>query len=226
MRPSSTTSDSAADDAAARSSRWTVRRALRMSDGAARRLAAAIVIVTLLAARSGHVSWVTAVVAIALVPAVLVDLRIHRLPNRLVGGAALAGVAAALTAVATGQDLHVIDAALGAAAMAAPLLLAHLVSPASMGFGDVKLAAVLGAGLGVGDPIHALIALAAGAAITVLHGLVTRRRTVPFGPGLLVGAVLTVAATATGSDPALLPPSNPTIDASAAVTDAGRTATT
>ena len=37
----------------------------------------------------------------------------------------------------------------GAAVLAVPLLLVHLVSPAGLGFGDVKYGALIGAGVGV-----------------------------------------------------------------------------
>ena len=65
----------------------------------------------------------------------------------------------------------------------------HLVSPAGMGFGDVKAGAVAGAALGLIDPQLAVLALVLGLAAAASWGLVRRSRTVPFGPGLVAGAL-------------------------------------
>ncbi|MGW5382791.1 prepilin peptidase [Nocardia sp. NPDC003963] len=72
------------------------------------------------------------------------DLRSRRLPNPLTlpGAAAVFGYAAL-----TG---HLDAAGRGAALLAAPYLLAHLVRPAALGAGDVKLAVGLGAAAGLG----------------------------------------------------------------------------
>jgi leader peptidase (prepilin peptidase)/N-methyltransferase len=78
--------------------------------------------------------------------------------------------------------------------MTAPLLLLHLVSPSAMGFGDVKLAVVLGAAVGVLDWQLAVPALALAAGATATVGVVTRARTIPFGPGLLAGALVATLA--------------------------------
>ena len=67
--------------------------------------------------------------------------------------------------------------------MALPLLLMHLASPSSMGFGDVKLAVVVGAAVGAADWQLALPALALAAGATATVGIVERLRHVPFGPG-------------------------------------------
>ena len=73
--------------------------------------------------------------------------------------------------------------------MGLPLLLMHLTSPSSMGFGDVKLAVMAGAAIGATDWHVALPALALAAGVTATVGVVGRVRYVPFGPGL-VGATL------------------------------------
>jgi leader peptidase (prepilin peptidase)/N-methyltransferase len=80
--------------------------------------------------------------------------------------------------------------------MALPLVLVHLVSPAAMGFGDVKLAVALGAAAGLIAPGLALTGLAAAAGLTLLLACCGRRVTVPFAPGLVSG---TAAALALGS---------------------------
>jgi leader peptidase (prepilin peptidase)/N-methyltransferase len=181
---------------------WTVRSAFDRSAPSARigaLIAGALVLVGVLA---DSVPVTTGVVLVALLPAVLVDVIERRLPNRLVGGAALVGVATATAEVLVG-DLAVapVDVLLGVSAMAGPLLLVHLIRPAAMGFGDVKVAIVAGAALGLVSAEAALLALAIGSALASTVGLVRRRRTVAFGPGLLAGAVLAVVFVASPLDP-------------------------
>ena len=129
----------------------------------------------------------------AMVPAVLVDLLERRLPNRLVATAGLVGLGVLFVEiVGTRSPVVPGDAVVGAFTMSGPLLVAHLVAPASMGLGDVKAALVLGAALGLVDPMLGLLALATGSAGTAIVGVVVRRREVAFGPGLLGGALLVV----------------------------------
>ncbi|MET0663409.1 MAG: prepilin peptidase [Ilumatobacteraceae bacterium] len=125
-----------------------------------------------------------------LVPVALIDTHTRHLPDVWIGAAAVVFLVAdaleravGTAAVPPGQIV------LGALIMGVPLLLMHLASPSSMGFGDVKLAVVLGAAVGATDWNLALptLALAAGATATV--GVIGRARSVPFGPGL-VGATL------------------------------------
>ena len=95
-------------------------------------------------------------------PAVLVDTQQRRLPDVWILGAAIV----ALIARRHRLEHRIIDDRRrlvwprGAALMAAPLLVLHLVSPPSMGFGDVKLALLLGAAVGVLDWQLAIPALA------------------------------------------------------------------
>ena len=63
--------------------------------------------------------------------------------------------------------------------------------PVAMGFGDVKLAAVLGAMLGPANILVALIvAIFAGAIFGVIGKLLGGSRTIPFGPYLAVGGLV------------------------------------
>ena len=141
----------------------------------------------------GHPAVIVA--PIAMVPAAAVDVDERRLPNVLVGAAAVAVIlTAALVAVGEGS-LGAGPMAIGAGLMAAPLLVMHLVAPASMGFGDVKAATVLGAGLGTIEPQLSLVALCIASAATALVGLVGRRRDLPFGPGLVGGTWITALVT-------------------------------
>jgi leader peptidase (prepilin peptidase)/N-methyltransferase len=130
-----------------------------------------------------------------------VDLLAHRLPDRVTYPAY------AVCAVALTVDAVVLDAwgplvralAAGAAAFAVAAAAAAL-SPAGLGFGDVKLLGLLGLVLGwAGWGVllaGVFLGLLAGAVVSLVL-LSTRRagwRTaLPFGPPLLAGAVLALA---------------------------------
>jgi leader peptidase (prepilin peptidase)/N-methyltransferase len=87
--------------------------------------------------------------------------------------------------------------AIGAVGMAGPLLLLHLVSPAAMGWGDVKLAFVLGSALASVDVRLGIAALALASAATLIGALVAGRVAVPFAPGLVAGAAALLATVST-----------------------------
>jgi leader peptidase (prepilin peptidase)/N-methyltransferase len=86
------------------------------------------------------------------------------------------------------------------AALAAGLVLFLIVFayPAGMGMGDVKLAAFLGAGLGVPVTVALflgfLAAFVPAAAILVRHGRAARKRAIPLGPFLALGGVIALFA--------------------------------
>ena len=129
----------------------------------------------------------------ALTAAALVDAVDHRLPNGLVAMAALpVGVAIAIAAAAGSVDVA-LGALAGAALLGVPLLITHLVSPVGMGFGDVKAGAVVGAAVGLVNAqlavLTLVLALGGSAAWAVMH----RWRTIPLGPGLVVGALLALS---------------------------------
>ncbi|HWF28198.1 MAG TPA: A24 family peptidase [Mycobacterium sp.] len=111
------------------------------------------------------------------------DIRERRLPNRLT----LPGAGVILlTAVVAGRGL---PALAGAAALAAVYLLVHLVAPAGMGAGDVKLAIGVGGLAGCfGVAVWFSAALAA-PLLTALAALVVGVRgvrAVPHGPSMCV----------------------------------------
>ena len=115
------------------------------------------------------------------------DIRELRLPNRLTVGGALAIV---IIAVCCGRGL---SAMLGALALGLLYLLVHLVAPAGLGAGDVKLALGVGALTGaLGAGIWAMAAVAAPMATAVL-GLVDAARgyrgPIPHGPSMLTASV-------------------------------------
>ena len=155
-------------------------------------VAASAAIVLAVAAAVGAVPVAGAVGIALLLPAAVIDVEQRRLPDTwviaaIVGLATTLAVGSAIGA-ANGSEAGAVDVAGGAIAMAVPVLILHLVSPASMGFGDVKAAIVLGAAVGTIDWRLGAIALCLAAALGATVGLVTRRRTIPFGPFLVAGA--------------------------------------
>jgi leader peptidase (prepilin peptidase)/N-methyltransferase len=125
--------------------------------------------------------------------AAVADARSGRIPNLLVAAAGLPTMAVVIASGAAGSGAHAAAAALlGAVVFAGPVFVMHLISPAAMGFGDVKLATALGAALGLVEPRLGLFALCLAAAVTAAVGLVRRRPTLPFGPGLVLGATVVV----------------------------------
>lgn len=154
-----------------------------------------------LTAVTGHGWHLPALLLLATitVPLWLIDVRERRLPDAIVlptypAVVALLGLQVLLTDASAGQ---LVRAALaGAAAFAAYLTLAVLY-PAGMGFGDVKLAGVLGLYLGFASWSH--LAVATAVAFTVgglwagAHLLTGSRRGVPFGPALLTGTWVALA---------------------------------
>lgn len=137
----------------------------------------------------------TAVLAVVTVPLTLIDIRLHRLPNALTYGAALALFAINLAfSVGTHNFDNFVPVLLAGIVPAAALLSVALISRGGMGLGDVKLAVVLGwaAGLASLTAVFAtfVIAFAIGGlyAIAVLIVKKTdRKAAIPFGPFLLAG---------------------------------------
>ncbi len=125
----------------------------------------------------------------------LVDIRERRIPDEIVLAGFVAAVAiVVVVSVTSGQ---VVGSALaGAAAAGLPLLVVHLVDPNGLGFGDVKLGAVLGALLGIVAWVLGLLLLAAAPVVALVGVALVRpwRRSIPFGACLAVGALLVLAA--------------------------------
>ena len=130
----------------------------------------------------------------------VIDLDLFRIPNRIVYPALLVSVPllalAALLEDDWGSFREAVFGGLGAFAF---LLIVHLINPRGMGFGDVKLAGLLGLYLGwigLGHvPLGLFIGFALGAVIGVglmLTRRKTRRDPIPFGPFLAAGAIIAV----------------------------------
>ncbi|MGI5480959.1 prepilin peptidase [Streptomyces lavendofoliae] len=128
----------------------------------------------------------------------LVDLAVHRLPDRLTlplaaGTAVLLGGAALLPGNAGAWP----SALLGGLTLGAGYFVLFLIHPSGMGFGDVKLALALGAALGwygwgvlfVGAFAGFLLGAVYGFGLVVLRRA-TRKSAIPFGPFMIGGALL------------------------------------
>ena len=134
--------------------------------------------------------------AVASVVLAVIDIRVRRLPDAIVlptlAGLALLLAAAALVA---GEATALLRGLVGAVALFALYLVIALLSRGGMGFGDVKLAAVLGLATGwVGWDalvVGSLTAFVLGGLFGVVM-LAARRLArggaVPFGPWMLAGA--------------------------------------
>jgi leader peptidase (prepilin peptidase)/N-methyltransferase len=152
------------------------------------------------------------VLGAALVAISFVDLELLRIPDRITFPAL--GAALVTMAVVSAQH-HQTEALGGALAGSAIyfglLLVAHLVSPRGMGFGDVKLALLMGLFLGwlgwtpgdsIGGPVRLVLqALVVGCLLGVVFGLghqvITKRRgEFPFGPSLALGCLVVLLAAA------------------------------
>jgi leader peptidase (prepilin peptidase) / N-methyltransferase len=193
---------------------WLARVAARLAareDSARPGVARTVVITVLLAALLGGTvaltGWrpATAALAWAAGAAVVlgaVDLASHRLPDRVTYPAAVVCVAALLADAAVLDSWGALVRSLAAAVAAFVVSAgARSISPDALGFGDVKLLGLLGLLLGwFGWGVlltGVFLGLLVGAVVSLVL-LATRRagwRTaLPFGPPLLVGAVLALLA--------------------------------
>ena len=136
------------------------------------------------------------------VPLAVIDLRTMRLPNAvtLTSYPVVAGLLL-LPAVIDGAWAAYGRAALGGLALLALYVLLHLVNPAGMGLGDVKLSGPLGALLGWISWNTLMWGALAGFLLGALAGLLLmalgragRRSELPFGPAMLAGAWLAILA--------------------------------
>jgi leader peptidase (prepilin peptidase)/N-methyltransferase len=128
----------------------------------------------------------------ALVVVTATDLERRIVPNLVVLPAA-AAVLALQTAWHPSPEW-----ALGAVGAAGFLFLAALAYPGGMGMGDVKLALLIGALLGLTTPVGILLglflALVPSAVLLARHGARARKLGIPFAPFLAAGAVIALFA--------------------------------
>ena len=132
----------------------------------------------------------------------VIDARTHRLPNQIVLPTLAAVLAlAGIDAIVTGRSGSLIGGVIGMLVLGGLYAVLRATSRGGIGGGDVKLAAVIGLVLGW----HGWQALAVGAASAFVLGalyalaLMAFRRAdrstrIAFGPWMIIGAVLGVAA--------------------------------
>lgn len=130
----------------------------------------------------------------------LVDAAVYRLPDVLTTCAAL-GLAVLLTAatISTGDLSALASAGLGALGLGLFYLALVLIPGAGMGRGDAQLAVVIGGCLGwlgatavVTATVAAVLLAAARVVAGLTAGRLARRDPVPFGPFMLLGALVAV----------------------------------
>ena len=145
-----------------------------------------------------------------LVVLTLIDVDTKTLPRRMVWAAGATGVGLlAGASVAAGEPQRIILASVGATIAFVLLCALHILARGGLGFGDVRLGAVLGWYLGWQSlslvMTGLLAAFVVGAVIGVVlmvFGRAGRRTEVPFGPALAIGAFLVLlAAPAAGPNP-------------------------
>ncbi|TFC15177.1 prepilin peptidase [Cryobacterium algoritolerans] len=130
----------------------------------------------------------------------VVDITERRLPNAVVYPSLVALPALLMIASASNGSWSALAGAfLGGAALFTLYFVLALVSPSSVGMGDVKLAAVLGLALGYLGWTAVLVGSVAAfliGGLVALVALAARRVTlqgsIPFGPSMLAGAFLAV----------------------------------
>ena len=182
-----------ADTAPHGTTRRSVIRAVHALGSQGRSAAIATTIIALISALQNGVPAASAISVALLVPAAMVDIVERRLPNQIIAASALAlAIGLVLNSNNDSNSVLVGNVMLGVVLLAGPLLVLHLVSPGSMGFGDVKMALVLGAAVGAVHWQLALvtIALASGASATV--ALLRRMTEIAFGPGLVGAAAFSL----------------------------------
>jgi leader peptidase (prepilin peptidase)/N-methyltransferase len=130
----------------------------------------------------------------------LIDLEHFLLPNRVVYPTYLTMLPLLVLAAAIGHEWHALrDALVGSLCAFAIFFLLNLVYPKGMAFGDVRLSAVIGLGLGwlgprlvfIGFFVSFLVASLVGIGLILAHRA-GRKTPIPFGVFLALGAVATV----------------------------------
>lgn len=125
-----------------------------------------------------------------------IDIDVQRLPNPIVASFALTVALLMVASVVFGEPTwSLVRACIGALSVGGLYFVAFVAYPRGMGFGDVKLAPVLGAVLGFAGwqqlVVGAFSAFVLGAAVGVAVMVALRQRSgvrIPFGPWMIAGA--------------------------------------
>jgi leader peptidase (prepilin peptidase)/N-methyltransferase len=142
--------------------------------------------------------WCFAAVAVILT---LTDLDHKRLPNRiLIPGTAVGAVLLAVGAIVDGEVWSLARASAGGAAFFGLLFVVAVVARGGLGFGDVKLAFLIGGFLAYRSWRTLFVGVFAGFAVGGVVSVVLlilrkagRKDAVPFGPSMVAGAAIALA---------------------------------
>jgi leader peptidase (prepilin peptidase)/N-methyltransferase len=133
----------------------------------------------------------------------MIDIDVRRLPNDIVLPSYAVGLALLALPAIAGDWAALVRAILAMAALYGGYFALSLAYPGGMGFGDVKLAGLLGLFLGFVGWTSVLVATFAAFLIAGLVGVAlvvarraSRKSAIPFGPFMLTGGVLAVFAAA------------------------------
>ena len=129
-----------------------------------------------------------------------VDLDVHRLPDRVIGPVAASSLVALLlvSTVRTSSSMLVLGAA-GLVLAGGGYFALHLIGRGALGFGDVKLAAIIGLTLGALGLGTLWWSLLLSSVLCLIWFVVAKRRKhsstrVAFGPWMLLGSLVAAAA--------------------------------
>jgi len=169
------------------------------------RLAAGVVTGGLLAVAAHHFGAVPALAAycvlfVGLVAVSVVDLRVGLVPRTVIYPVSvLLGVALVAASAVAGDWRALGEAVIGGALAFAVFFAIWFLYPRGLGFGDVRLAAAIGFGLGWLGLLHLYVGFLVGFLAGAAFGLVVmvrrgtgRKTRMPFAPALAVGAVVGV----------------------------------
>lgn len=128
----------------------------------------------------------------------MIDTDTHRLPNVIVlPSYPVLALLLTLATVVRDEPSALLRAAIGGVALYSFYFMTHLAYPRGMGFGDVKLAGLIGAMLGYVSYstllIGAFLAFALGSVVSVAllaSGRASRKSHLPFGPYMIVAVLL------------------------------------
>ena len=164
---------------------------------------AALVLGALAGAAAGISALLPAFLALALAaaPLVVIDYEHHRLPNRLVYPAGVAGIVLLALAAAVRDEWHdYLRAVEGGVAAYLVLFVLMFISPKSFGWGDVRIGGILGGYLGYLGWIAVYYGIFAGFLLGSVVAIVligarraTMKSAIAFGPMLLLGALIVLA---------------------------------
>lgn len=129
-----------------------------------------------------------------------IDLEHYIVPNRIVYPTLFAAIPLLIAAaLLEGEPERITRAAIGSLAAWFALLVVHFIQPRGMGFGDVRLAAVLGLYLGWIDLKLVMLGMLFGFLLGAVIGIAlvatklrSRKDAVPFAPFLAAGATIAI----------------------------------